>query len=62
MASQKKELTIVLNVFGLQLSIVSRGPMDLHSHQWVHNGTFFAIGHFGELLPTNDLEEKNQIM
>lgn len=58
MKTNRIGLTIVLNIFSLLLGTISRDPMNLHPHQGIHNGAFFAVGYFGKLLPTNDLEEK----
>lgn len=51
-------LTIVLNVFGLLACLVRRDSMDLHTHQWVNDFSILPVGHFGQLLPTDHLQEQ----
>lgn len=50
-------LTVVLDVLGLLVRLVHRDPMDLHTHQRVDDGSILAVGHFGQLLPTDHLQE-----
>lgn len=50
-------LTIVLDVLGLLVRLVCGDPIDLHTHQWVNDGSLLAVGHFGQLLPTDYLQE-----
>jgi len=50
-------LTVVLNVLGLLVCLVCGDSVDLHAHQWVDDGSVLAVGHFGQLLPTDHLRE-----
>ena len=54
--STAERLTIVLHVAGLLPGCVWADAKDLHSHQGVHNGLFFGVVHFGELLTTDYLQ------
>lgn len=49
-------LTIVLYVFGLLVRLVRGDPIDLHTHQWVNDGSLLAVGYFGQLLPADYLQ------
>lgn len=55
-APSTASLTVVLHVAGLLPGCVWADPEDLHSHQWIHNGSLFGTVLFGELLTTDHLQ------